>query len=107
MPHPFVPPAEPEPLLAVVVPVKTEADNILPLVPEIETALTGVCQFEVIYVDDGSDDSTPDMLREARRRFPDLRTYRHRLSCGQSAAVATGVKGARAPLIATLDGDGQ
>jgi dolichol-phosphate mannosyltransferase len=96
-----------EPVLAVVVPVKNEADNILPLVSEIDAALSGRHVFEIIYVDDGSDDRTPEMLRAARAKFPTLRVVRHKTSCGQSAAVATGVKAARAPIIATLDGDGQ
>lgn len=96
-----------EPILAVVVPVKNEADNILPLVGEIDGALRGKHVFEIIYVDDGSDDRTPERLREARAKYPALRLVRHRKSCGQSAAVATGVKAARAPIIATLDGDGQ
>src|SRR5579859_1283967 len=96
-----------EPVLAVVVPVKNEADNILPLVGEIHAALSGKHVHEIIYVDDGSDDRTPDMLREARGKYPALRVVRHRNSCGQSAAVATGVKAARAPVIATLDVDGQ
>ena len=93
--------------LAVVVPVKNEADNILPLLGEIHAALDGRCRFEVVYVDDGSDDGTPAALREARARYPLLRVVRHKRSCGQSQAVATGVKRARAPLVATLDGDGQ
>lgn len=96
-----------EPVLAVIVPVKNEADNILPLVTEIDAALSGKHVFEIIYVDDGSDDQTPQRLREAKAKFPTLRIVRHKKSCGQSAAVATGVKAARAPLIATLDGDGQ
>jgi len=96
-----------EPVLAVVVPVKNEADNILPLVGEIHAALSGKHVHEIIYVDDGSDDRTPEMLREARAKYPALRVIRHKNSCGQSAAVATGVKAARAPIIATLDGDGQ
>ena len=48
-----------------------------------------------------------DVLEQAKTRFPMLRSYRHRFSCGQSQAIATGVKQATAPLIATLDGDGQ
>ncbi len=95
------------PLVAVVVPVKNEADNILPLVAEIAAALDGRRPFEIIFVDDGSDDTTPGRLSEAKLRFPELRMVRHRTSCGQSQAVATGVKAARAPVIATLDGDGQ
>ncbi|MEW5728235.1 MAG: glycosyltransferase family 2 protein [Pseudomonadota bacterium] len=95
------------PELAVVVPVKNEAENILPLIEEIHVALSGRLDFEVVYVDDGSDDDTPAILAEARKAFPRLRVVRHRASCGQSQAVATGVRHARAPLIATLDGDGQ
>lgn len=95
------------PELAVVVPVKNEADNILPLVMEIHAALQGVVEFEIIYVDDGSTDATGQKLLEAKGRFPQLRFIRHRASCGQSQAIATAVKHAQAPLIAMLDGDGQ
>ncbi|MGE5548839.1 MAG: glycosyltransferase family 2 protein [Solirubrobacterales bacterium] len=95
------------PEIAVVVPVKNEAENIVPLIEEIHAALEGKAEFEVVYVDDGSDDATPQVLAQARRRFPRLKVVRHRASCGQSQAIATGVKHARAPLIAMLDGDGQ
>lgn len=95
------------PELAVVVPVKNEADNILPLVTEIHAALNGVVEFEIIYVDDGSTDATGQKLLAAKAQFPQLRFLRHRASCGQSQAIATAVKHARAPLIAMLDGDGQ
>lgn len=93
------------PLISVVIPVRNEAPNIAPLVAEIETALAGVAH-EIVYVDDGSSDATPAALREAARGAP-LRHMRHRTSCGQSAAVITGVKAARGIWIATLDGDGQ
>ncbi|MFN2310073.1 MAG: glycosyltransferase family 2 protein [Gammaproteobacteria bacterium] len=93
--------------LSVVVPVKDEQDNILPLLEEIHAALEGRYDYEVIYVDDGSDDASPRVLAEARGRFPRLRVLRHAQSCGQSTAVRTGVRAARAPWIATLDGDGQ
>ncbi|HXP97627.1 MAG TPA: glycosyltransferase family 2 protein [Telmatospirillum sp.] len=95
------------PQIAVVVPVKNEADNILPLLGEIVAALEGRWSFEVIYVDDGSDDATPERLVAAKRDVQQLRIVRHRQSCGQSQAVASGVKAAGAPYIATLDGDGQ
>lgn len=95
------------PDLAVVVPVRNEQDNVLPLIEEIHAALDGFTPFEVIYVDDGSDDATPSRLKDAMARFPRLRVVRHADSCGQSQAVATGVVAARAPWIATIDGDGQ
>jgi len=95
------------PVIAVVVPVKNEADNIAPLVGEISAALKGRWPFEIVYVDDGSDDATPAKLKETQASVPELRVVRHAKSCGQSQAVATGVKYAKAAFIATLDGDGQ
>ena len=93
------------PLVSVVVPVRNEAPNILPLVAEIEAALAGV-SHEIIYVDDGSDDDTQVRIVEASVAAP-VRGLRHRSSCGQSAAIVTGVNAARGHWIATLDGDGQ
>ena len=92
-------------LLSVVVPVRNEAPNIVPLVAEIEMALAEI-DHEIVYVDDGSSDETAWRLLEAARHAP-LRVLRHRVSCGQSAAVLTGVRAARGTWIATLDGDGQ
>lgn len=96
-----------DPAVSVVVPVRNEADNIELLVKEIATALDGQWRFEVIYVDDGSSDGTAAELNRLMTQYPWLRRVRHKQSCGQSAAVRSGVAAARAPLIATLDGDGQ
>ncbi|MEO5336362.1 MAG: glycosyltransferase family 2 protein [Magnetospirillum sp. WYHS-4] len=95
------------PQLAVVVPVHDEADNLAPLIAEIRAALADVGPFEIVYVDDGSSDATWERLRTLKAQIPELRCLRHRACCGQSAAVATGVKAASAPIVATLDGDGQ
>jgi len=93
-------------VISVVIPVKNEEENIAPLVSEICAALAGK-QFEIIYVDDGSTDRTWPVLQELMSSIPQLRAVRHRTSCGQSTAVLSGVRAAQAPLIATLDGDGQ
>ena len=95
------------PALAVVVPVHNESENVAPLIEEIHAALNGVTDFEVVYVDDCSSDDTPHRLIDLARRFPRLRVLRHRVNAGQSTAMCTGIRAARAPLIATLDGDGQ
>ena len=93
--------------LSVVVPVRNEQDNILPLLAEIHAALGESLDFEVVYVDDGSTDGTGAALRTAMARYARLRVIAHSRSCGQSAALYTGVRAARGAWIATLDGDGQ
>ena len=93
--------------LSIVVPVRNEAENVLPLLAEIHAALDGPADFEVIYVDDGSSDATPQRLAEALARYPRLRVLVHRERYGQSAALLTGFRAARGEWIATLDGDGQ
>ena len=96
-----------DPAVSVVVPVRNEAGNIALLVAEIAKALEGQWSFEVVYVDDGSTDATEAELKRLMTQHAWLRCVRHRQSCGQSAAVRTGVAAARAPIVATLDGDGQ
>jgi dolichol-phosphate mannosyltransferase len=100
-----VPASSPPVLLSVIVPVKNEADNIAPLVGEIRAALADFQTYEIVYVDDGSTDATAEKLNAVAG--PDLRVIAHVASCGQSAALRTGVIGARGRIIATLDGDGQ
>lgn len=95
------------PRLSVVVPVHNEADNVGPLIDEIVAALDGSIEYEMVFVDDGSTDATGERLREAAARTDRLRIIRHPRCAGQSAGIASGVKAARAPVIATLDGDGQ
>jgi dolichol-phosphate mannosyltransferase len=96
-----------EPRVSVVVPVRNEAGNIAPLVDEIGRALAAFAPSEIIYVNDGSRDGTEAELKSLMTSQPWLRQIRHEVSCGQSAAVRTGVAAARAPIVATLDGDGQ
>jgi dolichol-phosphate mannosyltransferase len=95
------------PAVSVVVPVRNEAGNIAPLVAEIAAALGDDIDFEVIYVNDGSTDRTEFELTQLMASRPWLRQIKHLASCGQSAAVTSGVRRARASVVVTLDGDGQ
>nr|WP_148219787.1 glycosyltransferase family 2 protein [Azospirillum sp. B510] len=92
--------------LSVVVPVFNEAENVLPLLEEIERALTPAGGFEIIFVDDQSEDDTQARLAPAVEAGR-LRVLRHVNRSGQSAAVRSGVKAARGEFVVTLDGDGQ
>ncbi|MGB5305885.1 MAG: glycosyltransferase family 2 protein [Gammaproteobacteria bacterium] len=93
--------------LSIVIPVFNEAGNIAALIDEICGQLAQQPDYEIILVDDGSDDATPDVLRGCRLRHGTVRVLRHRNRCGQSAAIASGVDAATGTWIATLDGDGQ
>jgi dolichol-phosphate mannosyltransferase len=101
------PAADGSPAVSVVVPVHNEAANIAALVAEIGAALAQRDVFETIFVNDGSSDDTERVLAQLAVDHPWLRQIKHKESCGQSAALRSGVRAARAPIVVTLDGDGQ
>jgi len=95
------------PVVSIVIPMKNESGNVQFLLDEIAEACAGLDSHEVIVVDDGSTDDTAAKVREAIARDPRVRLLQHATSGGQSAAVHSGVRAARAPIVCTLDGDGQ
>lgn len=92
--------------LSVVVPIYFEEDNIRPLYAAITAALdpTGL-QYEVICVDDGSGDTSFQLLKELATDDPRLRVIRFRRNFGQTAAMAAGFEAARGAVIVPMDGD--
>ena len=95
--------------IAVVIPALNEAGNIGRLIAETYEAVPADVLAEVIVVDDASTDATATEIKDliASKRFPGLKYLRHATRSGQSTAVRTGILAASAPVIATLDGDGQ
>jgi glycosyltransferase involved in cell wall biosynthesis len=93
--------------VSIVVPVRNEAENVAPLIAEIAAALDGRWAYEIVYVNDGSTDATPERITAVMEQRRNLRQLRHEISSGQSAAVRSGVRAARGAIVATLDGDGQ
>jgi glycosyltransferase involved in cell wall biosynthesis len=91
---------------SVVVPVHDEEGAAVALAREIAAVLDGRA-YEMIFVDDGSRDDTRGELAALKAELPALRIVGHRKNSGQSRAVRTGVIAARAPVVGTLDGDGQ
>jgi dolichol-phosphate mannosyltransferase len=93
--------------LSIVIPLCNEAENAQSLCEELRRCLAGRVAHEVLLVDDGSIDGTFEVLSRLRDEIAGLRVLRHSRNAGQSAALATGVRAARAGWVATLDGDGQ
>ncbi len=93
--------------ISIVIPARNEAANIVALLQGIDAACASLPAYEVIVIDDGSDDGTDAAVRGRMEGYAHLRLIRHERSGGQSAAVHSGVLAARGALIATLDGDGQ
>ncbi len=93
--------------LSVVIPVFNEEGNIAVLIAEINQALAHHSNFEIIVVDDGSQDATLQELNRLAKTDSHLRVLRHRRNLGQSVAIYSGVSAATISWVVTLDGDGQ
>jgi dolichol-phosphate mannosyltransferase len=96
-----------EPNVSVIIPLKNEEGNIAPLIAEIEIAMAAHSPFEIVAINDGSTDGTAQVLRDLQKNKPWLKVVTHLKSAGQSGAIRSGVRAASAPVLATLDGDGQ
>ncbi len=93
--------------VSVVVPVKDEVENVAALAREIAAALRAEPDHEIIFVDDGSSDSTAQELTRLKGEIAHFRPLRHARNLGQSRAIRSGVLAAKGDIIVTLDGDGQ
>lgn len=94
--------------LSIVIPVYNESDNIEALSLEIMQALPSEqYQYEIIFVDDGSQDDTPQRLKALSQKYDAVKVVSHEKNYGQSAGLISGGKAAQYPWIITLDGDGQ
>ncbi|RLQ87890.1 glycosyltransferase family 2 protein [Notoacmeibacter ruber] len=94
-------------VFSIVIPMKNEAGNVRRLVEEIDEACRSLPAFDLVIVDDGSDDETGEIARGLTAGGRPVRVLRHDESAGQSAAVHSGVQIAEGEFIVTLDGDGQ
>jgi glycosyltransferase involved in cell wall biosynthesis len=94
------------PDVSIVVPVFNETGNVGPLAREIAAAFAGQA-YEMIFVDDASTDTTRADLNALKAELPSLRVLSHQRNSGQSRSVRTGILSARAPIVVTMDGDGQ
>ena len=96
------------PAVSIVVPVRNEADNVAPLIAEIAAALDGRWAYEIIYVDDGSTDATPQRLgRACGARGPICARSVTKRPAASRRRCAAACARARGAIVVTLDGDGQ
>lgn len=96
--------------VSIIIPCKDEAENITILINEIAEALTPCAladPFEVIIIDDGSNDNTVGVVSELMKDRPWLRLLVHDKCAGQSAGLKSGLHAAKGDIVALLDGDGQ
>lgn len=94
--------------LTIVVPAYNEAGSIQDVIQEaLEVFHSGLESFQIIVVDDGSEDNTAAALADLSRQEDRLTVIRHPNRSGKSAALRTGMLAARTLWVATMDGDGQ
>jgi dolichol-phosphate mannosyltransferase len=94
------------PALSVVIPAFDEEANVEPCYRELVGVLeTHGQSFEIVFVDDGSTDGTPGILRRLAGGDSRLRVLRLRRNSGQTAALDAGIRAARAPIVVTMDAD--
>ena len=97
---------QPPPDLSIVIPVYNEKDNLPILNDELQSVLSGLgSSYEIILVDDGSQDGSSEVMRTLQASNPNLRVIRFKYNCGQTAAFAAGFDAARGRIIVTLDAD--
>lgn len=97
----------PEPIrYSVVVPMYNEQENIMPLYQGIKEVMESIGRpFECVFIDDGSIDGSPQLLRNISAVDSRVTTVALRKNFGKSEAVAAGFKAARGRFVITLDGD--
>lgn len=94
------------PDISIIIPLFNEVDNVAPLAAQVLAALREEHRpFEIVLVDDASTDGTWEQIIAAHRADGRVRGLRHSRNSGQSAALWTGYRGSRSPILVTLDGD--
>jgi glycosyltransferase involved in cell wall biosynthesis len=94
------------PEISLVIPIYNEAPNIEALYDEITAALDSWGRsYEVLLIDDGSTDASPELLAQLPARDPRFRVIRFRKNFGQTPAFSAGFAYARGRIIVTSDGD--
>lgn len=96
------------PEISIVIPVMNEADNVDALHVELSAALRPLQRpYEIVFVDDGSTDGTPERVAALALGDAQVRLVRLRRNFGQTAAFSAGFDAAQGGIVVTMDGDRQ
>jgi dolichol-phosphate mannosyltransferase len=95
------------PDVSIVIAVLNEAENVRTVCEELLSAVRELGKVEIVFVDDGSTDTTGDAIVQLRAAHPEIRLLRHDRRCGKTAALRTGIAASGSAWVATMDGDGQ
>jgi glycosyltransferase involved in cell wall biosynthesis len=96
------------PSISLVVPALNEAENLVETIPQAIGVLEEMhVDYEVLVVDDGSTDGTPQTMRDLCAEYPHLRSIRLRRNAGKAAAMSIGFELAKNDVFVTMDADGQ
>ena len=94
------------PKFAVVVPCYNEEGAVAQTIEELRRHVGPLGPAEIVAVDDGSTDATAARLAAEAQAHADVRLVRHDVNQGYGAALKSGIRAARAPLIVITDADG-
>jgi len=94
-------------LLSILVPVYNEEKNIIPLIEKIKEVMKGGISFEILFIDDGSQDGTLGMIKEARKSAKNIYFLSFSRNFGHQNALKAGFDNCRGDAVISLDGDGQ
>ena len=91
---------------SIIVPIYNESENIKDLILEIFNSLNQSNEYELIIIDDGSNDNTNEIINTIDKKYS-FQFLKHKKNLGQSYSIQTGIKNSKFDTIVTLDGDGQ
>ena len=92
--------------ISVVIPLFNESESLPELMAWIDRVMqTNQYSYEVIMVDDGSDDNSWDTIQELKNNYPALKGIRFQRNYGKSAALNEGFKAAQGNIVVTMDAD--
>lgn len=92
--------------LSIIIPVYNEQENLAEMLSATHESLQSLQTYELILVDDGSSDRSPQILKEFESSHASIRVIHHSVNLGKGEAVKTGVRAARYRYCLFLDADG-